>query len=71
MGILVSISLGIGNQPTNVVTIEPSWQLFWGLFEGGTETVVTQITGGMYDGTTRTSILAIIGYYFGQSSASR
>ena len=71
MGILAVIATGIGNMPTNIVTIEPGISFLWGLFETSRETIVTPIVGGMYDETIRLSILSIIGYYFGTTTASR
>ena len=71
MSILFIIATGIGAEPTNILsTVEQPSYLF-GLFGGGTEQVVTAVQGGLYDGTMRQSILAIIGYYFGNASGQR
>ena len=71
MGILATIATGVGAEPTNIVTVHPQTSYFWGLFTMEGATRVTEIVGGMYDETIRISILSIIGYYFGTSTAER
>jgi hypothetical protein len=71
MSILAIIAVGFGATPTNIVTTSPSTSVLWGLFSMDGVTRVTEIVGGMYDETIRLSILSIIGYYFGTSTAER
>lgn len=71
MSILAITAVGIGATPTNIVTTSPETSILWGLFSIDGVTRVTEIIGGMYDETIRLSILSIIGYYFGTSTAER
>jgi hypothetical protein len=71
LSILAITATGLGATPTNIVTTSPETSILWGLFSIDGVTRVTEIVGGMYDETIRISILSIIGYYFGTSTAER
>jgi len=68
---LLTVGGGLFDIPVSFITEGRTESYLFGLFEVYVPPVVTQIKGMIYDDTVRYAIFALIGYYFGQGTASR
>lgn len=68
---MLTVGAGFFDIPVQIVTIPEPASYFFGLFKESAVPVITSVKGMIYDDTIRQSILALLGYYFGQGTASR
>jgi len=67
----LTVGSGYVSGPTSMILEIEKPSYFFGLFGGGTEQIVKEIKGMVYSKDITNTIYAILGFYFGQASASR
>lgn len=68
---MITVGSGLIDVPVNIITMPEPESWFFGLWTEKALPVLTEVRGMIYDDTIRHTILAIIGYFFGQGTASR